>query len=246
MALTPHHTYQVLTKRAKRMAEYFSVERYVAIDAATREIGLKGKPAPIQGDQPAGGWPLPNVWLGTSVENQEQADARIPHLLAAPAAVRFLSCEPLLGPVDLSKWLPFGAGYCDACGEQRPHLYEAHGSPLAGGAICEPCGAQGLHWVIVGGESGHGARPMHVGWAHSLQLQCAAAGVAFFFKQWGEYKCFHPHEAKPDGIGAKQRKDWYNWPGGWVSVKLGKHEAGRHLDGRTWDDMPQGKEVAHA
>jgi protein gp37 len=102
----------------------------------------------------------PWVWIGTSVENQEQADKRIPHLLNVPAHVRFLSCEPLLGPVDLSHLANRG-------GEQ-------HG--LIDG---------GIHWVIVGGESGAGARPMHPDWARSLRDQCETAGVAFHFKQWG-------------------------------------------------------------
>jgi protein gp37 len=95
--------------------------------------------------------PLSNVWLGTSVEDQRWADIRIPQLLLTPAAVRFLSCEPLLGPVDLWAYLELG----------------------------------GIDWVIVGGESGHGARPMNPAWARSLRDQCRDAGVAFFFKQWG-------------------------------------------------------------
>lgn len=146
-----------------------------------------------------------NVWLGTSVENQEQADIRVPQLLAAPAALRFLSCEPLLGPVNLNVDLRW---------------------------------ALGINWVIVGGESGPRARAMHPVWARNIQMWCQAAGVPFLFKQWGEYKPFSPVETKPDGIGARGRTDWYNWPGGYVSIKLGKHEAGRELDGRTWDEVP--------
>lgn len=103
-----------------------------------------------------------NIWIGTTVENQEQANKRIPHLLNVPARVRFLSCEPLLGPIDLS------------------HFANSEG---------EEYGIQdgGIHWVICGGESGSNARPMHPDWARDLRDQCTAARVSFFFKQWGEY-----------------------------------------------------------
>jgi protein gp37 len=114
-------------------------------------------------------WPLRNVWLGTTAENQAEADRRIPHLLAAPAAVRFLSCEPLLGPLDLTRW----SGLQDDS-------------------------ALPVDWVIAGGESGPGARPMNPTWAYSLRDQCAAAVVPFFFKQWGE---FEPVIITLDGCG---------------------------------------------
>jgi len=106
-------------------------------------------------------WPLKNVWLGCSVENQEQADKRVPDLLACPAAVRFVSAEPLLGPIDLSIYLYRGVI------EARP-----------GDADYDA-----LNWVICGSESGHGARTMRIEWAESLRDQCAAAGVAYFQKQ---------------------------------------------------------------
>jgi protein gp37 len=163
----------------------------------------------------ASGLPV-NVWVGTSVEDQQRADERIPELLRVPARVRFLSCEPLLGPVDISI-IP------DA-------LYEA-GMPFSWNKLSD---GRGIHWVICGGESGPGARPMHPDWARSLRDQCEAAGVAYHFKQWGEY-------------GQVQ----HSTPGGKVSlfcaggtartveiVKLGKHAAGRLLDGRTWDQFP--------
>ncbi len=107
-----------------------------------------------------GGNLLLHMWIGTSVEDQRRADERIPHLLRIPARVRFLSCEPLIGPLDLrlfDAWLP----------EDCYELWER------------------LHWVIVGGESGHGARPMNPAWARSLRDQCEAAGVSFFMKQMG-------------------------------------------------------------
>lgn len=153
-----------------------------------------------------------NVWLGTSVENQEQADARIPHLLAAPAAVRFLSCEPLLGPVSIRQWL---------WRKETVAKFPEHAK-------------QRINWVIVGGESGPKARPMHPDWARSLRNQCETTGVAFHFKQWGEYQPFYPSEPKPAGSDA----NWHNWPGGVVSVRMGKHAAGRLLGGCTWDELP--------
>lgn len=107
--------------------------------------------------------PHKNIWFGTSVENQATADERIPHLLKIPAAVRFLSCEPLLGPVDLDEWLYDGYDR-----ELPPNRYLS----------------DAVHWVICGGESGPNARPMQPNWARSLRDQCQAAGVPFFFKQW--------------------------------------------------------------
>lgn len=164
----------------------------------------------------------PWVWIGTSVEDQAAADERIPHLLRVPARVRFLSCEPLLGPVDLREW--FDAG---------------HESGGPAGWVGEPIG---IHWVIVGGESGAGARPMHPEWARSLRDQCVAAGVKFFFKQTGEWV--------PYGhIGSLQDEAADRWDGDWTRcairnehgmqfVRVGKHRAGRQLDGRNWDETP--------
>jgi protein gp37 len=165
----------------------------------------------------------PWVWIGTSVEDQEQADERIPHLLNVPARVRFLSCEPLLGPVDLSEMARRGR--------------DSYG--LRDG---------GIHWVICGGESGHGARPMHPDWARSLRDQCQAAGVAYFFKQWGEYAPAPWDNPKPalavcaDGthvvaqighvLGFREADEV-------CMERMGKHAAGRLLDGREWNEAPQ-------
>lgn len=149
--------------------------------------------------------PRHNVWLGTSVENQEYADKRVPELLKAPARVRFLSCEPLLGPVELP--------WCSWCGAWGNHdCYEVDdGSPA-------------IHWVICGGESGHGARPMHPDWARSLRNQCQAAGVAYFFKQWGEYapRIVNPPVMTADGL---------KFPDKEIITRFGKKAAGRLLDG---------------
>lgn len=162
MALAPQHQFQVLTKRPGRMLEYIARRddqgRVPALDYAVL-IAVTGQYTTPAIDLRCG-WPLPNVWLGTSVKDQPTADARIPHLLATPAAVRFVSAEPLLGPVDLTAYM-FGA-----------HQTEE----------TDWC-ARRLDWLIVGGESGPGARPMHPDWARSLRDQCAAASVPFFMKQ---------------------------------------------------------------
>lgn len=126
----------------------------------------------------AAGFPS-NVWMGTSAEHQAAADERIPYLLAIPAAVRFLSCEPLLGPIDLDPYVdPVGA-YC--CGGEPEHCRCLDGWPRTE----DGSDYVSLDWVIAGGESGPKARAMHPDWARSLRDQCVAAGVAFHFKQWG-------------------------------------------------------------
>lgn len=194
MAMCPRHTFQVLTKRPDRARLH--LQKLADDGAADRLSSSAGdwfgddadcfvanwingwsRPQETPLDRnPANGtvrrWPLPNVWLGTSISDQASADLRIPHLLATPAAVRFLSAEPLLGPVDLrtvdpgiacGAWCKNGCGVSgdNECGRESPRL----------------------DWVIVGGESGPGARPMHPDWARSIRDQCQAAGVAFFMKQ---------------------------------------------------------------
>jgi protein gp37 len=154
-----------------------------------------------------------NVWLGTSVENQEQADKRIPELLKVPAAVRFLSMEPLLGPVKLNS-VQYNNG-----GSGGGVLLDVLGgefSTIAGSGY--KCGR--IDWVIVGGESGPNARPMHPEWARSIRDECQAAGVPFFFKQWGEH----------DGN----------------EKRVGKKAAGRLLDGCEWSEFPQTNHIADA
>ncbi|MDE2467382.1 MAG: phage Gp37/Gp68 family protein, partial [Bradyrhizobium sp.] len=172
MALAPQHCYQILTKRPERMLRYFSLgglrEELIGIEAER----VSGIARHTDAMQPR--WPIPltNVWLGVSVEDQATADERIPLLLRTPAAVRFISAEPLLGPVQLArKWI-------------------GRGKPLGGGPQCDlsrpweaPASMAGLDWFICGGESGPGARPMDIEWARSLRDQCNAAGVAFWMKQ---------------------------------------------------------------
>lgn len=149
MAMTPQHTYQVLTKRHGRMRSLMSSTDFL------RTVGYRCDDAGHPDLAPDSLNPSPNVWLGVSVEDQKRADLRIPALMQTPAAVRFLSMEPLLGPVDITRWLRQG----------------------------EP--RTSLDWVIVGGESGPGARPVDGDWVRSLRDQCEASGEAFFFKQWG-------------------------------------------------------------
>lgn len=162
--------HQVLTKRPQRMAEYLA-SRSKSIkhwESAARSLGITIQFEYEEATIGLVPFPLKNVWLGTSVENQTTADERIPHLLRCPAAVRFLSVEPMLGAVDL---------------KIRGVLTGNRGGRVnIDGKIGD---LPGIDWVIVGGESGPGARPMHPSWARSIRDQCAAAGVPFFFKQWG-------------------------------------------------------------
>lgn len=183
MALAGRHTFQVLTKRPERAAEYLSDpevrHRMARVAPWFSEDGDRSHDAILFGD-----WPFPNVWLGTSVENQAAADERIPHLLRTPAAVRFLSCEPLLGPVDLSWWLETldreAAGLVD-----DPLAASLLQSSMREGLASAPTLGERLHWVIIGGESGPRARSFDIAWARSLIGQCHAAGVPAFVKQLG-------------------------------------------------------------
>lgn len=195
MALTPHHIHQVLTKRAVRMRTYLSspetpvriarvqLELYRSQNMTKRDPLGAGRIKTITAN-----YPLPNVWLGVSVEDQKRALERIPDLLATPAAVRWLSCEPLLGPIYLTDVVDGGSTVLD------PECWgDCDCSRLFGpNPGCRRLGGDGtltrkIDWVVVGGESGPGARPMHPAWARDLRDQCAAADVPFFFKQWGDW-----------------------------------------------------------
>lgn len=180
------------------------------------------------------GWQ--NVWLGTTVENQEGADRRIPHLLAVPAAARFLSCEPLLGPVNLDDLIL----HSSAPGEM-------HYSALSNDGLCDveddSWEGRTVNWVICGGESGPKARPMHPDWARSLRNQCQAAGVPFFFKQWGEWAWAEDHLNFEDAelvlngrFGKKVELLLHS--DGRTSARVGKLKAGRLLAGREWNEFP--------
>jgi protein gp37 len=160
----------------------------------------------------------PHVWFGVSVENQQQADKRIPLLLDIPARVRFLSMEPLLGPVRFAV---------------DDFSNRGHGRGWLGASAN---GESGVSWVIVGGESGPNARPMHPDWARSIRDHCQAAGVPFFFKQWGEWHSDYPMadvlSGKRDGC------TWTAWDDGEQMWRVGKRAAGRLLDGREWLEFP--------
>ncbi|MBO0875373.1 MAG: phage Gp37/Gp68 family protein [Pseudonocardia sp.] len=205
MAATPQHTYQILTKRHARMRNLLSNGQW---RDSTFEPAVDELVPGLAFEHP---WPLPNVWMGVSVETQQWADIRIPALLQTPAAVHFLSCEPLLGPVTLKpEWV-------------------------------EPVWPR-VDWVIVGGESGPHARPMHPDWVRALRDQCTAAGVAYFVKQWGEWAPDGHFAGDPAVLGHNQ----HAFPGSGdpqfthtVVRRVGKKAAGRELDGRTWDQYPQ-------
>lgn len=188
MAAAYNHTFQVLTKRHARMRSLLSSPRWaeLLVESGHWDVNLDPEE------------PAPNVWLGVSVENQQWADIRIPALLDTPAAVRFLSCEPLLGPVNWQ--VP----------AYRSRDYD-----------------HGIDWVIVGGESGSGARPMHPDWARSLRDQCVAAGVPFLFKQWGAFAPGRPGRKPGESAVTEQM------------YRTSKKAAGRELDGRTWDEYPE-------
>ena len=199
--LTARHTYHILTKRPARMLELMR-------EMTNMSTIFMGKP-------------LPNVWLGVSVEDQATADERIPLLLQTPAAVRWVSYEPALGPVDLDAWLRhhFSDCACIGCQEGRQN--------------------HRLDWIVAGGESGPGARPSHPDWFRSVRDQCQAAGVPFFFKQWGEWA-----EAEGSGVGSRDSGEKlypgrHDWTDGTIMIRFGKKRAGRLLDGREWNEFPQ-------
>lgn len=221
MAAAHWHTFQVLTKRADRMAHYLrehgapAAERWVAASwelaktmSALKRVGWSwaGEGMP---------WPLPNIWPGVSAEDQARADERIPHLLATMAAVRWVSAEPLLGPIMLSGERP-DQGWNWLTGD----AYEVDATPPP--SRWSGNTGRRIDWIVAGGESGPGARPMHPDWARSLRDQCAAAGVAFHFKQWGEWE-------PGDG----------DTPHGQQFYKVGKARAGRLLDGREHNEFPR-------
>ncbi|MFD1328258.1 phage Gp37/Gp68 family protein [Mycoplana ramosa] len=225
MALCPQHTFQVLTKRPERMREYLTrpagnglpdVRNHLAweVTAGVMNAYLPGwkKEAPngkrrSRAIAAFSSWPLTNVWLGVSVEDQRRADERIPVLLDTPAALRWISAEPLLGALRLRDFLPTCAQYC------------AHGCTASGDQECDRHLPK-LDWVVVGGESGAGARPMQPEWAESLRDQCAAADVPFLFKQWGN------HKPTSDCNGR-------------YMIAATKKEAGRLLDGIEHNGFPQ-------
>jgi protein gp37 len=256
MACTTRHTYQILTKRPARMLEFFSwleEEDENCNGGMSATFGWPEKVDPLKvwpqwtpARHGTGGydncgplWPLVNVWIGVSVEDQKSADERIPLLAQTPAAVRWLSAEPLLGPVDLTK---------------------EYLSALLGGRYPFPCLSKEhrtrhldlIDWVVVGGETGARARPMHPDWVRELRDQCNAANLPFFFKQHGEWLA--TEFCTDDQVMAFSRRTVYVRPDGSFhdgsdgidffggneeeATWVGKKAAGRLLDGRTWDQCP--------
>ncbi len=202
---TPHLDWMLLTKRPGNILRYL----------------------PNYGDV------QPNLWLGCTVVNQAEADRDIPKLLAVPAKVRFLSMEPLLGPVTLNYLQP---------GDPPVEIDALSGTH---GVLRPHRGTNAkIDLVIVGGESGPGARPMHPDWVRDIRDQCVSAGTAFFFKQWGEFRppiTEDDHRAVRDGKafgGSILPNGNFGNPYGSAVVRVGKKAAGRLLDGRTWDQMP--------
>lgn len=244
MALAPQHTFQILTKRPGRMADYTRWEHTpprvtAAMFEMARRIGRPITPqshpalyqdgyatVPVQ-------WPLPNVWLGTSVENQEAADLRIPKLKGCLAAIRWLSCEPLLGPVHLTgQWHDWLAGWYEVV--ELPS--DVHVELPA------------VDWVVAGGESGQGARPMHPDWVRQLRDDCEEAGVPFFFKQWGNWCPRRPgwwnhritdtvHISAAGGMLDGGSRPGY-LPHHVRMYHTPKRDSGRELDGRIHDEYP--------
>lgn len=218
----PQHTFQILTKRPDRMLEWTR--------KADRMLEWTRKAAKVKAWPIEEIWPE-NVWLGVTAENQKCADERIPILLQIPAAVRFVSVEPMLGPVDLSPWI------CKSCKNgtvASPLLIH----PKYGGGCGVCTNKPKLDQVICGGESGPGARPMHPNWARDLRDQCQDAGVPFFFKQNGAWA---PEHALNSNITpARGFHTCHEFPGGQKVYKVGKKQAGRLLDGREWNGMPEG------
>jgi len=226
---TPQHTYQILTKRPERMA--------IALSAISFHLN--------------GNAPLQNLWVGVTAENQEQADRRVPVLLQIEAATRFVSVEPCLSEIDLTELHQQGMHHVNAltgkvCIE-KPQYCTGYGAYYG----------NKLDWIICGGETGPGARPMHPQWVRSLRDQCQTADTPFFFKSWGDW-CPKSHtELFPTfdnsmrwGILTRDGEFYENttpWNGrNEVSpdyeatvYRIGKKAAGRLLDGRTWDEFPR-------
>lgn len=238
------HTFQVLTKRSERMRKILNsaafwdqvnAEAGAHVMEHTDPLNRTRGDARATLDEYGSDNPPPGIWLGVSVEDQKYADERIPDLLATPAAIRFLSCEPLLSAINLSGF-HIGWWRCSACGAARDPEPD---NPLGSDVPCGDCDNWGpldidghhLHWVISGGESGPNARPSHPDWHRSLRDQCAAAGVPYFFKQWGEWAPYDRSRndgailATPNGLDLPMQR-------------FGKKLAGALLDGIEHKAMP--------
>jgi protein gp37 len=249
MGRCQHHTFQVLTKRPARMLEYYNSDPYQRILNASYSLNLpKGHSlgAGIDNPNTPGAWGWKHVWLGVSVENQQTANERIPILLQTPAAIRFLSCEPLLGPVTL----PLHSGAIN------PVCITCSGSGKVNGIRCPRKCIDGknpfaIDWIIAGGESGKDARPMNPYWVRSLRDQSVKAGIPFFFKQWGEWRIYDHWDGDNARIIGQFYFDEFH-EGNYIiddkkrsvcMAKVGKKTAGRLLDDREWNEFPANKAI---
>jgi len=240
------HTFQILTKRPERMLEYY---KWNESQPSKMKMAVE--------------FQRPNIWLGVTCENQEMADKRIPTLLEIPAAKRFVSIEPMLGPVDVilaegdiacvicaTQWHYDDSRECPGCGSDDPYQQVSCNDPYKSTD-------SELDWVICGGETGPGARPMHPDWVKNLRDQCQEANVPFFFKQWGEWVPTDMLDINKDGkllteISNSKHTTWL-MPDGSTSIdffeeedsvligKVGKKRAGRKLDGKECNEMPEVK-----
>lgn len=232
MALCPQHTFPILTKRAERMQHYLSAPgRREAIARAAGAFPARhsldwvradGRDGTTRGGDPdertqwLPRWPLPNVHVGVTAGTQDSADTRIPFLLATPAAVRWISAEPLLEPLDVTRWI-VQARAATGHGASQPPGTMVDGMELVGDRWIRRVG---LNWLVCGGESGSRkmARPMHPQWARDLRDQCQDAGVPFYFKQQGEWI--------PGREATNDQRDNPRTHGCWVNVRDGKTHDG--------------------
>lgn len=238
MALAPQHIFQVLTKRAERMRGYaaeFATPGRIGRHLHTTAARTGGNAFTLhQAQDRLINWPLPNVWKGVSVEDQKRADERIPNLLATPAALRWISAEPSLGPIDLRNLViprRYGSGLLDAFTlDFKTHHQEVIAGP--------PKGHGPLDWVVAGGESQGSDRPSHPQWFRDIRDQCVAACVPFHFKQWGDWAPrISGRSIAPDG--SSPGPDKWNDPSTEWMERVGARAAGRKLDGKIWNEFPE-------
>lgn len=262
MALSPQHTYINLSKRPERRREYLDRDPQPVWEQAAKlyaKTGIKCPPLPRP-------WPLPNVIEGTSVSCQKEADEFLPILMLTNAAWRAVSCEPLLGPIDLRRIVAGERNGVDALtgfrwaeSEKRAHVEDLRDLLLTIPKYDLPdLAGRGLDWVIVGGESGQGALPMHPKWARDICQQCQGVGVAFFLKQWGIWAPdevanvemrrggAQPDVAWPDGTIAWGTAEEHGGLGLSLRKLKSKKDAGRLLDGREWNGFPDMAKEAQA
>jgi protein gp37 len=219
------HRFLVLTKRSARMRAYYSdpqtpgriAEKHELLSTLVGPSGrserLMARSAEVMRPAGLGPWPLPHLWIGVSIEDQDRI-ARVNDLLDTPAAIRWVCCEPMLDRIQLDA-VPVGGGYFDAIGGGH-YAIDGRGRRVS---VDGPAWRT-LDWIVVGGEIGADARPMQPRWVREVQDRCLAKQLPFFFRQWGEWA--------PTGESQQM-------------ARLGKRAAGRLLDGQTWDETPEGQ-----